>query len=307
MQKRPAWPMVGAIALTGFILLGLPAILAGVAGASAPRQGAAPLLTPAPGVTPRAWLPIARRSFACQPIPDANYSSTQAGGYPSGDPPPALHPDLNLSMRGWEANGSAFHGLVDYGGGTDDKAPRLIDLFADRRAPTFATVYRVYDWNWASNTRGALLSQYDVTLAGLAAMPGETVHVPASGYDIGGEGGAKYEVLVLYADEDSLTLKYTREDNVIVGYTLHLEGLCVEPSLLALYQANDAAGRSVLPGLFERQALGRARGGEIQVAIRDNGAFMDPRSRKDWWPGVSASALGVEQKPEIEHSVRGNR
>jgi hypothetical protein len=33
------------------------------------------------------------------------------------------------------------------------------------------------------------------------------------------------------------------------------------------------------------QALGRAAGSTVGVAIRDNGMFMDPRSRKDWWRG----------------------
>ena len=36
---------------------------------------------------------------------------------------------------------------------------------------------------------------------------------------------------------------------------------------------------------FDRVAVGRARGNEIQVAIRDTGRFMDPRTRKDWWQG----------------------
>jgi hypothetical protein len=113
-------------------------------------------------------------------------------------------------------------------------------------------------------------------------VPGETLHVPGSGYTI----GSGYEVLVLYAAEDRITLKYTREDNVVVGYTLHLEGICVEPSLLALYRARNVAGREQLPALRARQAFGRAVGGEVGVVIRDSGAFMDPRSRNDWWIGV---------------------
>ena len=300
MQYSKAWRRGFALALTVLVLVGLPAVMAKVA-ASPPASGpVVPLATPVPGTTPRAWVPIACRVPSptqtpvpvCQPIPGASYSSTQAGGYPSGDPPAELHPDLNLSMRGWVENTTASRTLVDYNGDTDPDAPRLQDLFANRRAPVLPAVYRVYDWNWASNTRGALLNRFPVTLAGLAATPGETVHVPSSGYNIGGIG-MDYEVLVLYADEDSITLKYTREDNVIHGYTLHLEGLCVEPSLLARYQANNAAGRAVLPGLVERQEVGRARGSEIQVAIRDNGTFMDPRSRKDWWQGVSTSGLTI--------------
>jgi len=69
------------------------------------------------------------------------------------------------------------------------------------------------------------------------------IHVPASGYDIGGG----YEVLVLYASTQRITLKYTLEDNVVEGYTLHIEHICVDPTLLALYERWNDAGRSQLP------------------------------------------------------------
>lgn len=258
---------------------------------------------PTPAITDRVWLPIARRLGACQPISGVSYADTPASGYPAGDPPASQHPDLNLSLRGWIRNPNAHLGLVDYSGSTDAKAPQLIGLFSDRRAPVFSAAYRVYDWNWANNTRGAPLTTYDATLAGLQTTPGETVHVPASGYNIGDT--ARYEVLVLYADQDSLTLKYTRDDNVIAGYTLHLEGLCVESRLLALYEADNATGRSRLPGLVEYQAMGRAAGAEIQVAIRDNGTFMDPRSHKDWWQSVTLASQPVEQQPTMRHDVTG--
>ncbi len=89
--------------------------------------------------------------------------------------------------------------------------------------------------------------------------------------------------LVLYASERRLTLKYTREDNVIHGYTIHIEDICVEPRLLALYRACNDDGRQDLPALRGGQGVGRVRGTEVGVAIRDCGSFMDPRSRKDWW------------------------
>ncbi len=59
----------------------------------------------------------------------------------------------------------------------------------------------------------------------------------------------------------------------------------MEPNLLALYEASNSAGRAQLPALRPGQAFGRTRGEEIGVAIRDNGTFMDPRSRADWWRG----------------------
>jgi len=125
-----------------------------------------------------------------------------------------------------------------------------------------------------------------VTLAELAVLPAETIHVPRSGYEIGGG----YQALVLYASEERLTLKYTAEDNVVVGYTLHLENICVEPNLLALYRASDSAGRHSLPALRAGQAVGRARSNGIGVAIRDTGAFMDLRAHQDWWRTVDGSS-----------------
>jgi hypothetical protein len=59
----------------------------------------------------------------------------------------------------------------------------------------------------------------------------------------------------------------------------------VDPNLLALYRQADAAGRASLPALRNGQPLGTASGGQVLVAIRDCGSFLDPRSRKDWWQG----------------------
>ncbi|MGB0389798.1 MAG: hypothetical protein ACPGWR_33675, partial [Ardenticatenaceae bacterium] len=103
------------------------------------------------------------------------------------------------------------------------------------------------------------------------------------------EGGdiyqGRFKALVIYASENRITIKYTREDNVVQGYTIHIENVCVEPTLLQLYRDVDQAGRLQMPALAPAQAFGRANGTEIGVVIRDNGSFMDPRSRKDWWRG----------------------
>ena len=214
---------------------------------------------------------------ACQPIPGGEYGTLSVNPPPT-DRPAEHHADLNLSLRGYTPT-HAYKGLVDYAGGHDPNAPRLSGLFPDGRTATFRSVYQVYDWDWACNCRGAPIASPPVTLAGLATTPGEPIRVPDSGYTI----GCGYEVLVLYADAHRITLKYTRDDNVVHGYTLHLEHICVDPALLALYDAWNAAGRARLPALRAGQALGRARGVEIGVAIRDSGTFMDPRSRKDWW------------------------
>ena len=216
---------------------------------------------------------------ACAPIPGASYKAISVTP-PVTDRPAEAHGDLNLALRGYVAT-TAYLGLVSYGGGSDTNAPQLPGLFADGRTPTFASVHTVYDWDWSCNCRGAALSSPEVTLARLAATPGEIISLPASGYSI----GSGYQALALYASSERLTLTYTRNDNIVYGYALHLEDICVEPSLLALYQARNAGGRSSLPALKGGQALGRARGAAIGVAIRDSGQFLDPRSRKDWWQG----------------------
>lgn len=236
--------------------------------------------TPAPrSPTSYAYLPLVAGFDPCRPIPEESYQSLSVNPPPT-DRPAAQHADLNLALRGYEAT-DAHKGLVDYSGGSDPSAPQLGGLFADGRTPTFSAVYRVYDWNWECNCRGPLIGNPGVTLAELATTHGEAVHVPGSGYAI----SSGYEVLVLYASRHRITLKYTRNDNVVHGYALHVEGVCVEPRLLALYQSCDKAGRGELPALPAGQAFGRARGEQIGVAIRDNGTFMDPRSRKDWWQG----------------------
>lgn len=218
----------------------------------------------------------------CPFISGESYSTVAIISAPT-NPPAQIHPDLNLALRGYITT-TATLGLVDIGGGSDVFAPQLYGLFQDNRTPIFSSASRVYDWNWACNCRGALLTNWAVTLAGMATTPGEIIRVPGSGYDIGRMPGG-FEVMVLYATPNRLTLKYTREDNVIQGYTIHLENICVEPSLLYLYNLMNSAGRVSLPALFAGQGVGRAVGNEMGVAIRDNGMFLDPRSRKDWWIG----------------------
>jgi hypothetical protein len=142
------------------------------------------------------------------------------------------------------------------------------------------------------------------TALGMQTAPGETLHVPQSGYDIGGY--PQMEVLVLFADEDTVTLRHTRDDSSAPpGYTVHIDNMCTDPNLLTLYyQLDDASGpRYVyklpeerpysypLPNLLERQTIGTASSAEIVVAVADTGSFQDPRSLNKWWqirPGYSA-------------------
>jgi hypothetical protein len=266
--------------MTGMLLV----LLVALSGGSACAPGARPCGGGRDGplqvqIVYRPYLPLVVKLRAgCEPIPGVQYRTLDVDG-PATGRPAEEHADLNLALRGYGVT-DAYRGVADCdGGGDDPKAPHLYTLFADRRTPVFTRVYHVYDWNWGCNCRGSLLTGPHVTLAGWRVAPGEVLHLPDSGYDIGG----RYEALVLYASEERITLKYTLDDDVVIGYTIHVEGVCVEPSLLALYRAWDEAGRGELPALRGGQPFGRALGTEIRVAIRDNGRFLDPRSRGDWW------------------------
>ncbi len=198
----------------------------------------------------------------------------------SPDRPRADAHDLNLVTRGF-APVNATRGLWDYAGEFDPAAPQLASLFSDNRTPVFAATFQIHEWKSECNCRGGLIDWPDVTMLAMTVAPGETLRVPASGYDIGNG----LEVLVLYADAERIVLKYTRSDSIVDGYTLHVEALEVDTSLIGLYQQANGAGRGELPALLAGQAFGKAKGTEIRLAIRDCGSFMDPRSRKDWWRG----------------------
>ncbi|MCA9665692.1 MAG: hypothetical protein KC503_08900 [Myxococcales bacterium] len=233
----------------------------------------------AQGPSPDAHVDNGAPATLCAPIAGASYASLSTAV--KSDRPAAVHGDLNLMLRKQRAVGET-QGLVDVGGPTDPaQPPQLYSLFGDQRVPAFSAVYQVEAWDWGCNCPKGWITSPPVTLAGMATTPGEILHAPKSSYDIGNG----HTALVLYATEHTITIKYTREDNVVSGYTVHIDNICVEPSLLALYRALDAAGRGTLPALDPQQPMGRARGAEIHVAIRDTGAWMDPRVRKDWWQG----------------------
>lgn len=272
--------LILSLALVGLVSRTLDTSVAALPLATQFESPLEPPLAPL-ALTPRAYLPLIARApgsgSACTPT-----------GQTYGQLPPVVpatgdvsrHPDVNLAIRGYEPT-TAYMGLVDYSGNVDPNAPQLYTLFANNRTPVFTSAYRVYRWDWTCNCRGGPITRWDVTLLGMRTTAGETIRLPVSGYDIGGGYGA----LVLYAEPTRLTLKYTRDDDVVEGYTIHLENICVDANLLAKYRSLNAAGRGELPALRPGQALGRASGTQIRAAVRDNGSFLDPRSRKDWWQG----------------------
>lgn len=212
----------------------------------------------------------------------ASYDTILTLGAPHKQPV-ANSPELNLSLRGYSPY-AGFTQMVWLGGDTDPHAPQLNTLFADQRIDNdFAGVYRVHQWNWQCNCRGAPIGDPEVTLSAISSRPGEMLHTPdRTNGDIGGD----YRAMVLYASPSQITLKYTREDNMLFGYGIHIEGICVDPNLLDLYYRMDREGRKSLPVLRGMQPIGYSMGGDVKVAVRDTGQFMDPRSKKDWWEGM---------------------
>ncbi len=203
----------------------------------------------------------------------------RGAGYPVADRPAEQHPDLNLAVRGYSQITGQTLGLINVGGATDPGAPQL-DGILNRGVPTFIRTYRVHQAPWEPNP-GAPIPNPSVTLLGFQVTPSELVRVPSSGYDIGGG----FEVRVLYAAASRITFVYTTRDDVVEGYTIQIENVCVDPALVSLYNQLNAAGRNNMPALIAGQPFGTTSGTELLVAIRDQGAYLDPRVRKDWWKG----------------------
>ena len=283
-----------------FLLLALVLVL----GLSAWRASADDL-------TPRAYLPVllyAEPAYSCPATSSHSYSSGIAYQLDMDDPvrPAHNHADKNLALRSYALNTDPglVRGLVDYGSDDPTQPPQIATLFQPAKVPPLVDFYQVHQWDWApSPAPGAQaepITNPAVTALGLQTTPGESLYAPSSGYDIGGG----MEVLVLFADADSITLHYTREDSAAAGYTLHIDQICTDPNLLARYNANDDpdGARYVyvplnqrpygynLPNLAAGQYIGAALGDQVVVAIVDSGTFMDPRSCNEWWqirPGYS--------------------
>jgi len=236
----------------------------------APAPAPGPVPAPPPTPTPQPPTPVST-SFGSLSVADWEPAQRRA----------EEHGDLNLGLRGYTPTDAELR-LMDIPGDTEPGAPQLAGIFASARAPVFKATYRVRDWNWDGNCAGDPIEEPEVTFVDLAATPGENVCLPDR---LGGDVGEGYKAIVLYATPQRITLKYTREDNVIVGYALHVENIDVDSNLLTLYGRLNDEGRHELPALRAGQAFGRAKNDRVGLAIRDTGAFMDPRSRKDWWHG----------------------
>jgi hypothetical protein len=229
---------------------------------------------------------------SCPTTSEASFDLIPIEGQPRSDHPDFLHADLNLSLRGYRLISETLQ-LEFYNGATDPDAPQLHGLYEPNRLPIIRAVYQINNWIWdaqqcGGNPRGCRGAPVDdfwpVTMVGLATVPGDPIYLPERRSQIYGGG---FTSMVLYADERQIALGYTRRDSVSAGYTIHLQNICVDANLLALYRSQKSSGgwraSGFLPAVRNNQALGIAAGREIVVAVRDVGSFMDPRSQKDWW------------------------
>lgn len=192
-----------------------------------------------------------------------------------------------FEIRGIKKINDAALKLIQYDHEQDKKMPpNLRTLIEGNENPGFANAYAVYDWNNTTNKKGDLMQPTDkalkgkdyATAVGLNSKEGDVVKVPQSGYGFNG-----YQVVVLYASKDSISVKYTPADSVQSGYTLHLSNINVNPKILELYDKALEGGRTKLPALPGGYKLGTASGNELLLAIVDTGQFLDPRWELDWW------------------------
>lgn len=162
--------------------------------------------------------------------------------------------------------------LINFIHETDSRAPQFTTLVEGLPYPRVSKLFQVAGASKPTDAPGDF-----ATLVGFSAGD-KNILVPQSGYDIGGG----FEVLVVYADSQNITLKYNREDGIAVGYTLYIKNVEVDRDLLNYYNQLNQEGRKTLPTLRAGARIGKAKG-EILIAIRDSGTLLDPRWRYDWW------------------------
>lgn len=228
------------------------------------EAAAAPVNTPAAAVE-------AAQEFAPPPTSSNSYALIPIEGDRESRPA-AEHGDLNLKLREPEPIEVELNLVEIPGSGIDPNAPQFSKVFE----PNFVRAYTIHDWDWGCNCKGKLLREDNLVLAGVKTTAGQPVFIPPTGRDI---YDGKYYAVVLYADEDSLTFLYARAGSVVKGYTVHYLGFKTDPNLVKLFRESKG---NELPGLSPDTPVGTATD-ELIVAIRDNGKFLDARSKKDWW------------------------
>ncbi len=276
----PATPVAPSVTVPTAVAIGTPAVEASApqpaAIDSSASSGTGADQAQAPAATP-ASTAVAAASLAQEFVPPKTSSNNYSLIPIEGDRetrPPAEHGDLNLKLREPEPSGLDPSLVEIPGSGIDPEgAPNFSAIFnPDDIISTFA----IHDWDWASNAPGDLLPPEEAVAIEIQTTPGEPIFIPKVVRDI---YDGKYYATVLYAAEDSLTFVYARAGSVVKGYTIHYVGLHTDPNLISVFEGSKG---NELPVLTLDTPVGVASD-KILIAIRDNGKFLDARSKKDWW------------------------
>ncbi|PIU03476.1 hypothetical protein COT44_03460 [Candidatus Shapirobacteria bacterium CG08_land_8_20_14_0_20_39_18] len=205
--------------------------------------------------------------------------------------------DLRISLRGLVQIpiGEQGHNYgLFYFAHPVNSAPRLCGLVEDDARPVVTTLYRIHQYDSGTNLPIDALETIKENPSDYASVVGFSTNgsstgnilVPAAPFSI---GNGK-QVMVYYASSNEIFIMYNTGGGIRNGYGIHIMGnFTVRPELLALYNQLNAAGRVQLPALGASEILGTAHG-DIQVAIRDTGGFMDPRWKNDWWDPCNTPA-----------------
>ena len=254
---------------------------------TSPYSTVAPTQSGQPTVKPKATkTPTKSPTKTPTSPPNANCPTSSGEQYDKrGLNPPlsnvASNPDVNVFLRGWGEVSESLN-LVSYGypngEAPDPKAPQLGTIL--NKGASFVKAYKIHQWDWANNQPSSSYEgAWPVHVLGFTASPGQSVNAPTNGYDV----GAGYQYMVVYVSPTSISMNVTGDDGAIEGYAIHMEGFCVDPNLVSLYNSLNSQGRSSLPALKEGQKMGTAKTSEVRVMVRDSGSFLDPRSKGDWW------------------------
>ena len=250
------------------------------------------------------YLPLVLTA-GCTSVSSNVYTSGAATQFDKDDPvrPTNDHADKNIDLRGYVANTSSGlqQELIDYGSDDPTQPPQFATLFDPNQVPPISGYYQVHQWAFATSptagTRAEAIAVPKVTGISFSLAAKTPLHVPSSGYDIGGG----MEVLVIYADADTVSLHYTREDSAATGYTVILDKICTDPNLLSLYESLDSSSGARydfpsagydLPNLTAGQMVGTTGSEDMVLIINDTGSFQDPRSCNEWWqikPGYTGT------------------
>jgi len=219
---------------------------------------------PSPSPKPTKVFPTAtpKPNFTCPSFSNEIYDTTSV--LVKNPQPLAFRRDLTLPpLIPVSATLSLIEGEI---ADPDPKVPRFSSVFSPKRVPRFLAAYKA---------EGEVRGPYppEVEILEVETTPGEPLYFPQTGYDIGGGNVA----MVLNATDDKITFKITREDNVVYGYTLYFEGVCLDKNLEALYQRLNSEGRNSLPAIKVGQVFGWAKSNQLKIALRDTGTFLDLR------------------------------